>query len=505
VGAVVPPAVSAAAVEELGAEASAAATGRMFSNTGWNIVGSGAPLLVAVVAIPILIHAIGNDRFGILTLAWTLIGYFGLFDLGLGRALTKIIAEKIRFNLESEIPGVFWSCLFLLTLFGGAGALIVGLSARWLASSVLKIPAALLPETILAFWLIAAAIPLVATSSGLRGCLEAKQRFAAVNGVRMLVGILGFLCPLMVLPFSHSLGAIIGSLCAMRLITWAAYFYLCVDSWPQIWRERRRGNAPLLPMLRYGGWITVSSLVSPLMVSMDRFLISGLLSISVVAFYVTPQEMITKVLVVPMALQTAVFPIFSASLAAGDKYAGVIYRRAIDSILLVLFPVCLLVVAASRELLTLWLGASFAEHSFRVLMWLSVGIIINGVAHVPMTVVQGGNRPDIAAKLHLLELSLYGVTCWFLIKQFGIEGAAVAWVLRVTLDAVLLLWFARRWVPGPPMNALKAACGAAILGVACVLTYRDVSLVLRGFYAGAVLLAFASINFHQLRNIALRR
>jgi hypothetical protein len=81
----------------------------------------------------------------------------------------------------------------------------------------------------------------------------------------------------------------------------------------------------------------------------------------------------------------------------------------------------------------------------------------------------------------------------------------VAWVLRVTLDAVLLLWFARRWVPGPPMNALKAACGAAILGVACVLTYRDVSLVLRGFYAGAVLLAFASINFHQLRNIALRR
>jgi O-antigen/teichoic acid export membrane protein len=113
----------------------------------------------------------------------------------------------------------------------------------------------------------------------------------------------------------------------MRLFAWSAYFYLCIDSWPQIWKERKLGNTPLLPILRYGGWITVSSLVSPLMVSMDRFLISALLSISAVAYYVTPQEMITKVLVVPMALQTAAFPIFSGTLAAGDKYAGVIPAR----------------------------------------------------------------------------------------------------------------------------------------------------------------------------------
>ncbi len=473
---------------------------RLAGNTGWNIAGSGAPLLVAIVAIPVLIRALGNDRFSILTLAWTLIGYFGLFDLGLGRALTKIIAEKIRFARESEIPGAFWSCLFLLAIFGLAGTLLVGGAARWIASSILKIPAELLSETITAFWLIAAAIPLVSTASGLRGCLEARQRFAAVNVVRMMVGVLGFLGPLAVLPFSHKVYAVIGALCAMRVVTWVAYFYLCVNSWPRILTERRWGNTPLMPMLRYGGWVTVSNIISPLMVSMDRFMISGLISIGVVAYYVTPHEMITKALVVPMALQTAVFPIFSGRLAAGDS-ASTVYRRAIDGILLVLFPTCLLVILVSKELLTLWLGSVFAGHSFHVLMWLALGVVINGVAHVPAAVLQGGNRPDICAKLHMLELPLYAAGCWFFIKHFGIEGAAVVWVLRVSLDALLLLWFARTWVPGPPVNFLSTAAGSAVMALALWLAYTNVSVVTRLSLLVAVLLVLGVMNFNKFRRV----
>jgi O-antigen/teichoic acid export membrane protein len=182
-----------------------------------------------------------------------------------------------------------------------------------------------------------------------------------------------------------------------------------------------------------------------------------------------------------------------------------LYRRAIDSILLVLFPICLFVAALSRELLSVWLGASFAGRSFRVLMWLSIGIIINGVAHVPMTVVQGGNRPDIAAKLHLLELSIYAVICWFFIKRFGIEGAAVAWVLRVTMDALLLLWFARKWVPGPPMQTLRVIWGSVILSIACLLTYWNAQLVIRAVYTAIVLLVFGLINYRQYHNIILRK
>src|SRR5260370_40800032 len=71
-------------------------SGRLLArNTVWNLLGSGAPMIVAVVCIPILIRGLGKERFGVLTLAWALIGYASLFDLGLGRALTQLVARKL--------------------------------------------------------------------------------------------------------------------------------------------------------------------------------------------------------------------------------------------------------------------------------------------------------------------------------------------------------------------------------------------------------------------------
>ena len=65
-------------------------------NAVWNLLSLVAPMLVALGAIPALIRTLGADRFGILTLAWMLIGYCSLFDLGLGRALTKLVSEGSR-------------------------------------------------------------------------------------------------------------------------------------------------------------------------------------------------------------------------------------------------------------------------------------------------------------------------------------------------------------------------------------------------------------------------
>ncbi|MCU1256814.1 MAG: Membrane protein, partial [Candidatus Angelobacter sp.] len=64
-------------------------------NTFWNLLGNCFPVAVAVVCLPILKRGLGTERLGIISLAWVVIGYFGLFDLGLSRALTKLVAERI--------------------------------------------------------------------------------------------------------------------------------------------------------------------------------------------------------------------------------------------------------------------------------------------------------------------------------------------------------------------------------------------------------------------------
>ena len=64
-------------------------------NTVYNLLGFGVPMLMAVAIIPLLIKGMGTERFGLLNLSWIVIGYFSFFDFGIGKSLTKIIAEKI--------------------------------------------------------------------------------------------------------------------------------------------------------------------------------------------------------------------------------------------------------------------------------------------------------------------------------------------------------------------------------------------------------------------------
>jgi O-antigen/teichoic acid export membrane protein len=63
------------------------------SHVGWNLAGLSLPLLVAALTVPHLVEVLGKEKFGLLALAWGLIGYAGVLDLGIGRAVTQLVSR----------------------------------------------------------------------------------------------------------------------------------------------------------------------------------------------------------------------------------------------------------------------------------------------------------------------------------------------------------------------------------------------------------------------------
>lgn len=350
---------------------------RLARNVLWNLLGTGAPLLVAIIAIPLLIDGLGMARFGVLTLAWMVVGYFSLFDLGLGRALTKLVAERLGAGRDEEIPALVWTALGLMAFLGVLGALAVAGLSPWLVRSVLKIPAELQPETLTAFYLLAASIPIVISTTGLRGILEAHQRFGLVNAVRIPLGIFTFLGPVAVLPFSNSLVPVVAVLVAARLIAWVAHIRLCLYVAPELRAVSRVRRAMVRPLLSFGGWMTVTNIVGPLMVYMDRFLIGAMVSMAAVAYYATPYEVVTKLWIIPAALMGVLFPAFATAFAQDRARAARLLGRAVNYVFLALFPLVLVIVVLAHEGLTLWLGREFADNSTLVLQLLAAGVFIN--------------------------------------------------------------------------------------------------------------------------------
>lgn len=438
-------------------------------NIFWNLLGTGSPLLVAIVAIPLLIDGLSLARFGVLTLTWMVVGYFSLFDLGLGRALTKLVAEKLGKGRADDVPMLIWTALLLMMLLGLFGAALLAAFSSWLVSDVLNIPVELQTETLTAFYLLAASIPIVISSTGLQGVLEAHQRFGLVNAVRIPLGVFTFLGPVLVLSFSHSLVPVVAALVAARLFSWLAYVVLCLRVEPELRQSVSVDWQMFKPLISFGGWMTVSNIISPLMVYLDRFLIGAVLTMTAVSYYATPYEVVTRLLIIPGALMGVMFPAFATVLSHDKMYAAQLYGKTVKYVFLLLFPAVLVIVTFAREGLTLWLGSGFAENSTLVLQILAVGVFLNAHANVPFGLIQSAGRPDLTAKLHVAELPFYLLVLWWLLNDYGIVGVAIAWLLRVAIDTAALFFIANRLLP-PVSGFMAKMLLAAGVSLACLLT-----------------------------------
>jgi O-antigen/teichoic acid export membrane protein len=476
-------------------EHSLASSPLILKNTLFNLLGYGAPLIVAVFAIPLIVKAIGTDRFGILTLAWVLTGYLSMLDLGLGRALTKIVAEKIGENRTAEIPGTIWTALSGLVLISIAVGLIFWSCSHWVVNDLLKIPADLKKETLYTFYLLAAVIPVVVVSVGFRGVLEAYQRFDLVNAARIPLGIYSFAAPLAVIPFSVKLYFIIALLLLGRLITASIQFYLCCRVSSRLLKDFSVDFKIFVALLRFGGWMTVTNVISPLLVYLDRFFIGALLSIAAVAYYATPSEVITKLTLVSGALMSVVFPAISASYNVDRQRAAFLVERGLKYVFIVIFPIVLVLISFTLEGLRFWLNEDFAQNSKNVTQILAIGIFFYCMGQIPYAFIQGAGRPDLTAKLHLLEMPVYLILLFGAIHWAGIVGAAIVWTIRIALDTICLFIMTQRLLGTNrlPTKEKFAALVSAVITLAVIACIGPLGYRIAGWLA--VMILFCWLTF----------
>src|SRR5256885_4630945 len=315
---------------------------RLARHSVFNLLGQAIPFLAALFALPLLVRGLGTCRFGVLTLAWVVIGYFSLFDLGLGRALTQVVAAKLSEGHDSQAPPVVWPALGMMLGLGLLGTLVVCGVAPWLVHAVLKVPASLQDETLHSFYVLAAAIPIVVLTAGLVGILSAFNRFGILNAIRAPMGIYTFLGPLAVLPFSHSLVLVTVALAVGRLLGGVAYYVACLPLMPPLRSGVLVRYTDVRPLFRFGAWMSVTNVISPLLVYVDRFVIGASVSVAAVAYYATPYEVVTKVLIVPNAILSVLFPAFAASYRHDHGRMVRLFVRGTKYIALILFPAMLL-------------------------------------------------------------------------------------------------------------------------------------------------------------------
>jgi O-antigen/teichoic acid export membrane protein len=445
--------------------------GLIAKNSIINLLGQILPMAAGVLTIPYVIKGIGPDGYGILSIAFLVLGYFSIFDLGLSRATVKFVAEHLSPDQIHKVPGLVWTSLTLLVglgcVFGIAGAMLVPV----MITHFFKMPPAFIGDARLSILIMCLAMPIMLGNDALRGVLEAAQRFDLVNYVKVPASILFSLSSAIAVTVKIRVPGMVAMLVAIRLISSIVYLLMCFRVFPALRKNYQFSREALGPLTVFGGWIMVSNITGPVFGYLERFMIASLLSVGMLTFYSVPFDLVGKTLIFPMSIIPSLFPYFSYHGVKGRSEVSEVTSRVGKYMLLILAPVAAVFFFFARDILQLWIGPEFASQSTTVMQLVTVLFFLNAFAMLPYTSVQALGRPDLKAILDLVVLPVYALSAWWLMKHAGVNGAALAKLLVTILDFSVLYVIASRlkafsirdWFSGPPLSALASSAGLVVV------------------------------------------
>jgi O-antigen/teichoic acid export membrane protein len=403
-------------------------------NATINLLGAVIPLFVTLVTIPPYLRVIGTVRFGVLSLVWLFLSYFGLFEMGLGRATSKYIAE-LAGDSQGARQAVFWTAAFVNVVVGAVGGLLLWIVARSTLPLWLKSDATMQTEVARALPWLALAVPVATVTSVLVGALEGCEEFAVLNFQQVGATVVFQVVPLLV---AYWIGPRVDWLIAAAVLArMGANLPLLIScarclplrGLPSIDRSWIRR------LLGYGTWITISGIVSPILTSLDRFVIGFAQGAQAVTYYAIPYNFATKLWILPSSLQRALFPRFSSQPSAEAQEMA---SRSVLALAGILTPIVVIAILGTGPFFRFWIGAAAATRCTRAGELMLLGVWINSLSWVPYGLLQAQGRPNLTAKLHLFELLPFVGLLWLGIHFGGVAGAAAIWCVRVATDGAFL-------------------------------------------------------------------
>ncbi|HBO5322831.1 TPA: oligosaccharide flippase family protein [Pseudomonas aeruginosa] len=168
----------------------------LLKNSFTNLLGAAIPALVAMPALGYMARELDAVLFGAAMLIWALVGYAGIFDVGLGKSVVRQIAMS---SSKAEKGAIIGSSLLFVFVSGWVACLLVYFFSDYLVLGVFGISASNAEDVLSGVRLSAFCIPLFLMALILQSYLEGVEEFSVFNVYRTISGALSYLAPVLFL------------------------------------------------------------------------------------------------------------------------------------------------------------------------------------------------------------------------------------------------------------------------------------------------------------------
>lgn len=442
---VTPDAAAEPAIPKENTPSTAGMTTKVVKGSLWTLAGQVLPLFVTLATTPITIRLLGAEGYGVLILVGLIPIYFGFADLGMGVASTRFASGAYAEGDEQREGQIVWTAATIAFFTSLIFAAPIFIFAHEVIAAM-NVPAGLQTEGTLALRITMAAFVI----NLLGNIFNTPQLSRLRMDLNSLINATGRILLAIATPIVIYLGggisgaAFLGFVGAASML--AAHCLVSARLLPGLlgFAANRKLAAP---MLKFGFGLLVSGIAAILLGNIEKLFIPRLVSIESLAFYSVAFTFANMASMYSLAMVQSLVPAFSQLQLPGKRNElQALFARSLRLNLVVLLPVLMALFVIARPFFTYWAGDDFGRESTGPFYILLVGLLFNLMAFAPHALLTAAGRTDIFAKLYWIELAFHTVAVVVLVSTLGIEGAAIAWSLRVLFDSILLMMISRKAV-----------------------------------------------------------
>lgn len=427
-------------------------------------VGTGVLIAALnILFVPIMLHAFGAELYGVLSVTWMVLANLGWLDFGFGRAAARYVSQELAVGRLDRAAVWTWTAVSTQALVGLFGACALSHFAPFVVDQI-HVQRGSRELVILTLRLFAFSIPIEFATRSMTGVLQAGQRFDWINSLSVINALSMFAVYGGAVLLRTNFVIVIYGLFAIRILNffasyWAALSVLpTLNSYSQLTKLRTSYKSNAVVMIKYGSWIAFAAAAGPLLLYFDQWIISIFLGVALLPLYTIPFNALWKLALFPSSLSSTLFPAFSAMEARTEwERINGSFVRANKYLLVALLPILFVLYVWAPEIFRLWIGAGFSAQVLLPFRILVVGYGIALLAPLSGVLLEAVGRPDVLAKLYVVELPFNIAIVWILTKRFGVAGAALSYTLRAVIETVILWIVLYKSVPISGKNFAKGA------------------------------------------------
>lgn len=383
--------------------------------------------------VPLYIKYLGMEAYGLIGIFAMLQAWLALLDMGMTPTLSREMARYTAgAHTAQSIRDLLRTMEFICFVIAIVLCVVTWFCASWLSTHWLQTEKLATEVIVKAVSVMGLVIALRFIEGLYRGAIVGLQKQVWLSVTGAALATLRSVGAVMVLIWI-SADIILFFLWQgiVSLLTIVVFIIATYQSLPSSNQPAQFSFQQLQAIWRFAGGMMVTTLLSLLLMQVDKIILSRLLNLEMFGYYTLAGTVTAMIYLLINPITQAYYPRFTQLVTQNDTdKLRHVYHQSAQLVSVLIIPVTIMLVFFGKNILIVWTGnALLAQNVAPILTLLALGTMLHGFMHIPYMLTLAYGWTSLGVYQNIIAVILLVPFIIWATLHYGAIGAAWIWLI----------------------------------------------------------------------------